>query len=193
MTSAAVAQTNMHKGYISKDRETVALLARERFSVRALFDVIVSQAFTTKMAVPQPCGSGVRMWDEGTRYYSLRNLARDAGMSVNTVQYGLKRLKALNLIERISNRLGTVIQALKFWQYRRKNENVERQPFFSHRGDTGRSQTDKYRCLPNDHLSKLTSIVDVPTLETAEKKEEGSIIKRSIPAECKKRLQELFS
>lgn len=132
------------QGYISKDRATIGLLAQERHSTRSLFDVIISQAFTRQILVRQE-DKTFAMWGEGTRPWGLRELAAAAGMCVNTVQYGLYRLAKIGLIRRVSNKLGTIIQALKFYQYRRKNPNVGVTPLFTHPGDTRASQNNTYR------------------------------------------------
>lgn len=140
------------KGYISIDRETLALLAGERASVSKVFHTIVSQAFTYKIPVRQADGTFME-WGAGTRPWSLRGLAAACNVAVNTLYHALKRLAKLNLIRRISTTLGSVVQALRFYQYRKDNPNVGKQLAFDNgptqlttRVDTRVSKTDNYRC-----------------------------------------------
>lgn len=153
------------KGYITKDRATVGILSQERFSVDRLLDVLVCQAFTRSIPVRQENGTYM-IWGEGSRPWSLRQLASAAGMSVNTVQYGLKRLSRLGLIRRVSNSLGTVVQVVRFYQYRRMNPHVGETPSFdkghssfSHQGNTGVQRNDNYRSDPSLLNRSLSNIV----------------------------------
>lgn len=163
------------KGYFSKDRATMALLVQELPSVNKVFDTIVSQAFVSKNLLVNEKGEYV-MWGEGTRAWSLRKLAEAAYLSVNTVQYALSRLRKLGLIRRVSNKLGTVIQALRFYQYRRHNPNVGLEvPFdkghtsLTQELDTRVSETDHYRCDLKVNNTKISSSVDVATPISKEK------------------------
>lgn len=152
-------------GYITKDRQTIALLLNETASVGRLFDVLVSQAFTRTIMVRLP-NNTYQEWDPGARPWSLRQLAKTAMLSINTVVKGLRRLVKLGLIRKVSSKLGTVIQALNFFQYRRKNHNIGETPPFSkgvmpQRGDTRLAKSDHYRIALNKILDKQASIVDV--------------------------------
>lgn len=168
MNAQSIISWKDNKGYITKDRATIALLSTERFSTRCLFEVIVSQAFTRPIPVRNEKGL-YAIWGPGSRPWSLRQLAETAGMSVTTVRYGLRRLNKIGLIRYVATKLGTIVQALRFWQYKRKNPHFD-PPFeaepSTHRGDTHVASSKHYRSDSKLISSKLRSSVDVQSLET---------------------------
>jgi DNA-binding transcriptional regulator YhcF (GntR family) len=153
------------------ERRTIALLVHERPSVRSLFDVVASQAFCKRIWIRSPGQIGVEIWNEGSRPWALRTLAKIAGLSVNTVRYGLMRLAKLGLIRKVANRFGTVVQVLRFFQFKRKNRNADEDLIanqadgamaMTHRGDTRVSKTDHHRVLSSTLSRSLEDLVDVP-------------------------------
>lgn len=134
-------------GYISIDRKTVGTLTNELPSVDRVFHVIVSQAICRKQVIWDREQEVAREWNAGTRCWSVRTLATACNLSINTVRKALKRLVKLELIKSVASKFGTIIQALNFFQYRRKNPNKE-VPFehgVTQRVDTRVSKPDHYR------------------------------------------------
>jgi hypothetical protein len=159
-------------GYFAMERQTQALLIKEHRSVQVLFNVIVSQSFCRDIAVRLPDQNAVEVWGAGTRPWGLRGLAETANMAINTVRAGLKRLARLGLIRFRANTLGTVVQVLKFFNYRRRNENIDRDqpaqqpkwgppPNVTQSGDTRVSTTAPYRSPSTTSYNILESIVAV--------------------------------
>jgi hypothetical protein len=142
------------KGYFSVDRKTQARLVYERPSTQVLFTVLVSQALTHRIWVDLPGRQHGEIWNEGTRTWGLRGLAVAARMSVATVRRGIARLESMGLIRKVSNKLGTVIQVLRFYQYRRRNSNAcDERPapattVSPHRGGTAVAKIYPYRRDP---------------------------------------------
>ncbi len=167
-------------GYITIDRQTIGVLNEERPSVMRLFNTIVCQAHTKTVSVRQE-DNKYRLWGPGTWISSLKIMASAAGLSINTVQHGLYRLQCLGLIERISNKLGTVVQAKKFWQYRRMNPHIGNEipqregAFFTRAGDTRKSLSDTYRRDPKLIHTNLAghSDPDSPPMENFLPREEN--------------------
>ena len=148
-------------GYFSMDRKTVALLVNEAPSVSKLFQVITSQAFTRQIGVRQ-VGGGVQIFGEGSRPWGQYELARAAGLSINTIRRGLWRLSRLKLIRYAASKLGTIVEVLNYFRYKRPATGVHDQPFLTPRGDQRRSKVDTYRGVLKKDLKIITSIVDVP-------------------------------
>ncbi len=152
-------------GYVTIDRETIGILNDERPSVMKLFNTIISQAHTKTVSVREE-DNRYRLWGPGTWIQSLRAMAGASGLSVNTVQHALYRLQCLGLIERISNKLGTVVHAKKFYQYRRINPNAGNEmperasTFFKGKIDTRRSLSDNYRRDPKSTYTNLAGSTD---------------------------------
>lgn len=139
------------KGFYPKERAETGLFRQENKSVAHLYEVIRSQALTRATDVLQLDGS-IKFWDPGSRKWSLRMLADAAGLAINTVRTALKRLEALKLIEYASNKLGTVIKALKFWKYDKdvttwKDPLGGLQTISATKIDTRVSTIDTYRSL----------------------------------------------
>lgn len=149
------------QGYFVNERETLALLIKENCSVGRVFEVVVAQAFTRPHALVDASGL-YKIWEPGSRAWSLRQLAATCNLAVNTVVRALKRLERIGLIKRVASKLGTVIQALKFYQYRRKNPNMgETPPPMTRSGDTGVSTVDHYRSASSKIFNRSEDLVDV--------------------------------
>jgi DNA-binding transcriptional regulator YhcF (GntR family) len=156
------------KGYYTVEREVEGQLTREIPSVRAVFHVLVSQAFTRPIPVFQNADrqGPVTMWEAGSRPWGQRGLAEAAGLSVPTIRRAIKRLQQLGLIHYVTSKLGTMIQVLRFWNYRRKNPNLESETVaikesFTQRGITRGEKLFPYRSSTGD-LYKPPRTVDVP-------------------------------
>lgn len=170
-----------NKGYITLDKVTLKILEPEPANLTKVLITITSNAFTRPIPVRQPDNRWM-IWGEGSRPWSLRDLAAKCNMAINTLQKCLYRLQKLGLIRRVSNKLGTVIQAIRFYQYRRMNPHVD-PPFdkghcaqatpITHMGDTPMSEINHYRSGIKLDSTKLTSYVDVkpPALDDLLKKE----------------------
>lgn len=150
------------KGYFSMDRRTVAMLNGETPSVSKLFQVIVSQAFSHRIGVRQTCG-GVRLYKEGCRPWGQYELARIANLSINTVRRGLWRLSRLGLIEYAASKLGTIIEVLNFFRYKRPATGVHHDsPVLTRPSDQRLSTVDTYRGVLKKDPTVIQRSVDVP-------------------------------
>lgn len=161
------------KGYYTVERQTLAVLIEERRSVQSLFNVLVSQAFSYRIAVRLPLPNDpVQIWNEGSRTWGLRGLSKTARMSVPTLRRALARLCELGFIRKVSNKLGTVVQVLRFFQYKRRNQNAdEDRPAnaqLTHPGFTPVKTTNPYRSSLPILQRSLTSYVAVPQPQEVE-------------------------
>lgn len=151
------------KGYFSMERKTMALLAEEAPSVAKLFYVIVSQAHTycSPIKIAPERNARTQLWEAGSRGWSLRDLAAAAHLSVPTIRRGLQRLRALKLVHWVSGKLGTVIQVLRFFEFRRRNPNADRDaPALTRRPGTPREKSFNYKGDPTSS-SKTTESIHV--------------------------------
>lgn len=159
------------KGYFSMDRRTVALLVDEPRSVHVLFHVLVTQAFTYRIAVRDPEQNGVVLYGEGARPWGQRELAAVARMSVNTVRRGLRRLQTLKLLKFATSKLGTIVQILNFFRHRRPATGVQFETGreMLHGGDPRSATIDPYRGVLKKDLKTLTSSISATTRQWMER------------------------
>lgn len=139
-------------GHFSLERSLVKKLTEEAPSVQVLFYSLVSHSFTYRIAVRKPDNS-VEVWGEGSRPWSQRTIAETTKLSINTVRRGLNRLKKLGLIKLAISKLGTVVQIINFYRYRKQGTGVWHTPPFS----TGREELTRgsdSRCATSDHYRK---------------------------------------
>lgn len=163
-------------GYFSLDRKTVELLASEAPSVSKLFQTIVSQAFTYRIAIRQIQG-GVALYKEGSRPWGQYELARAANLSINTVRRGLWRLSRLKLIDYAASKLGTIVQVLNFFRYRRQATGVD----MTRRGDQRVSKIDNYRGDPKRiERSTHDPVVVQPPIQESFLGREGAKLAREL-------------